>query len=252
MATPANAITKQLAKLEDSDQQDLQQGAVSAMAAPVGLEDSHACEAPDLADDMDKSGLDGPRETDKAVSDPPQEVSSEIGGEPSQGEPKTISSEVGGNQDTPATTESHGDEIERIEPSHEPVHVDPMDCMDDFDLETYLGVSKLIWVMVCYFILNCLFWNPYFISCYQFIETEAEANAMAEEPALADPYLYGLGPDSAFEGETLGVWYHSGVTRMPEGCYQVWRTNPKPFSSTTYGSKLGTPKSGRIGFLVIS
>ena len=145
MATPAKAITKQLAKLEDSDQQDLQQGAVSAMAAPVGLEDSHACEAPDhMADDMDKSGLDGPRETEKAVSDPPQEVSSEIGGEPSQGEPKTISNEVGGNQGTPATTESHGDEIERIEPSHEPVHVDPMDCMDDFDLEIYLGVSKLI------------------------------------------------------------------------------------------------------------
>ena len=31
---------------------------------------------------------------------------------------------------------------------------------------------------------------------------------MAEEPALADPYLYGLGPDSAFEGETVDskIW----------------------------------------------
>ena len=126
------------------------------MATPVG------CEAPGyVADDICMSGLDGPRETDKAVSDPPQEASSEIVGEPSQGEPETISNEVGGNQDTPATTESHGDEIERIEPSHEPV--DPMDYMDDDELEMNLGVSKLIWVIVCWFMLNCPFWNPYLL-----------------------------------------------------------------------------------------
>ena len=63
---------------------------------------------------------------------------------------------------------------------------------------------------------------------------------MAEEPALADPYMYGLGPDSAFEGETVDskVWESDTIPGSPE-CLKAPTRSEGPIPSHAIPPSMG-------------